>query len=48
MISCTSKCVYESDGLCTLDRAAAAGLPALGGAGIHFILGGGERLGARH
>ena len=37
MIPCTSKCVYQSDGLCTLDSAAAAGQPALGGACVHFI-----------
>lgn len=30
MIPCTSKCVYQSDGLCTLDSAAAVGQPALG------------------
>ena len=48
MIPCTSKCVYQSDGLCTLDSAASAGLPALGGACIHFIPQGGERLGSPH
>ena len=37
MIPCTSECVYQSDGLCTLDSAAAAGVPALGGACVHFI-----------
>ena len=37
MIPCISDCVYQSDGLCTLDSAAAAGVPALGGACVHFI-----------
>ena len=37
LIPCTSECVYQSDGLCTLDSAAAAGVPALGGACVHFI-----------
>lgn len=37
MIPCTSECAYQSDGLCTLDSAAAAGVPALGGACVHFI-----------
>ncbi len=37
MIPCTSECVYQSDGLCTLDSAAAAGVPALGSACVHFI-----------
>ena len=46
MIPCTSECVYQSDGLCTLDSAAAAGLPALGGACVHFIPA--ERLGSPH
>ena len=35
LIPCTSSCVYQSDGVCTLDSAAAAGVPALGGACIH-------------
>ena len=37
MIPCTSDCVYQTDGLCALDSAAAAGVPALGGACVHFI-----------
>lgn len=37
LIPCTSECVYQSDGLCTLDSAAAAGVPSLGGACVHFI-----------
>lgn len=37
MIPCTSDCIYQSDGVCTLDSAAAAGAPALGGACVHFI-----------
>lgn len=37
MIPCTSECVYQSDGLCTLDSAAAVGVPSLGGACVHFI-----------
>ena len=37
LIPCTSQCVYQQDGVCTLDSAAAAGLPALGGACVHFI-----------
>ena len=48
MIPCTSHCVYQSDGLCTLDSAASAGLPALGGACIHFIPRDGGRLGSPH
>ena len=48
LIPCTSNCVYQSDGLCTLDSAAAAGLPALGGACVHFIPAGGARLGSPH
>ena len=27
LIPCTSNCVYQTDGICTLDSAAAAGLP---------------------
>ena len=27
MIPCTSHCIYQSDGVCTLDSAAAAGMP---------------------
>ena len=46
MIPCTSECVYQSDGLCTLDSAAAAGVPALGGACIHFIPA--KQLGSPH
>ena len=37
LIPCTSQCVYQSDGVCTLDSAAAAGQPSLGGACIQFI-----------
>ena len=37
MIPCTSDCIYQSDGLCNLDSAAAAGFPSLGGACVHFI-----------
>ena len=37
LIPCTSQCVYQQDGVCTLDSAAAAGLPARGGAGVPFI-----------
>ena len=31
-MTCSSRCVYQSDGVCTLESAASAGLPALGGA----------------
>ena len=48
LIPCTSKCVYQSDGICTLDSAAAAGLPSLGGACIHFIPVDAARLGSPH
>ena len=48
LIPCTSQCVYQSDGICTLDSAAAAGLPALGGACVHFIPAGAARLGSPH
>lgn len=37
LIPCTSACLYQQDGTCTLDSAAAAGIPALGGACVHFI-----------
>lgn len=46
MIPCTSECVYQSEGLCRLDSAAAAGLPDLGGACVHFIPA--ARLGSPH
>lgn len=36
-IPCTSHCVYQRDGLCQLDCAAAAGLPHTGGGCVHFI-----------
>ena len=48
LIPCTSECVYQSEGLCTLDSAAAAGMPALGGACVHFIPRDGARLGSPH
>lgn len=48
LIPCTSKCVYQSDGICTLNSAAAAGLPSLGGACIHFIPADAARLGSPH
>ena len=48
LIPCTSQCVYQSDGICTLDSAAAAGQPALGGACIHFIPTDAKRLGSPH
>lgn len=48
LIPCTSKCVYQSDGVCTLDSAAAAGQPSLGGACIHFIPTDAKRLGSPH
>ena len=47
-IPCTSRCVYQQDGVCTLDSAAAAGLPALGGACVHFIPSDAGRLGSPH
>ena len=48
LIPCTSQCVYQSDGICTLDSAAAAGQPSLGGACIHFIPSDAKRLGSPH
>ena len=36
-IPCTSCCVYQRDGLCQLDCAAAAGLPHQDGGCVHFI-----------
>ncbi len=48
MIPCTSQCIYQSDGLCTLESAAAAGQPALGGACIHFIPQSAKRFGSPH
>ena len=48
LIPCTSECVYQSDGLCGLESAAAAGLPALGGACVHFIPADPGRLGSPH
>ena len=48
LIPCTSQCVYQQDGVCTLDSAAAAGLPALGGACVHFIPTDEGRLGSPH
>ncbi len=48
LIPCTSSCVYQSDGVCTLDSAAAAGVPALGGACVHFIPADAKRLGSPH
>ena len=48
LIPCTSNCIYQSDGVCTLDSAAAAGLPSLGGACIHFIPADAKKLGSPH
>ena len=48
LIPCTSACIYQSDGVCTLDSAAAAGVPALGGACVHFIPADARRLGSPH
>ena len=48
LIPCTSACIYQSDGVCTLDSAAAAGVPALGGACIHFIPSDAKQLGSPH
>ena len=48
LIPCTSACVYQQDGLCTLDSAAAAGTPSLGGACVHFIPTDEGRLGSPH
>ena len=36
-IACTSACVYQSDGCCTLERAAASGLPAGGNACVNYV-----------
>lgn len=46
-IPCTSACLYQSDGNCTLDSAAAVGLPS-DGACIHFIPSHPARLGSPH
>ncbi len=48
LIPCTSQCVYQQDGVCTLDSAAAAGVPSLGGACVHFIPANQGRLGSPH
>lgn len=48
LIPCTSACVYQADGVCTLDSAAAAGVPSLGGACVHFIPADARRLGSPH
>ena len=48
LIPCNSNCVYHVDGICPLDRHPAAGLPALGGACIHFIPSDAKRLGSPH
>lgn len=48
LIPCTSTCVYQQDGVCMLDSAAAAGQPSLGGACIHFIPSSAKRLGLPH
>ena len=47
-MTCSSRCVYQSDGVCTLESAASAGLPALGGACVHFIPTDAARLGSPH
>lgn len=36
-IPCTGKCIYESDGLCTLENVAAAGCPTKENGCAHFI-----------
>lgn len=36
-IPCTSRCVYQQDGTCGLERASAAGFPSTGDACVHFI-----------
>lgn len=48
LIPCTSDCIYQQDGICTLESAAAAGQPSLGGACIHFISADAKRLGSPH
>lgn len=48
LIPCANECVYQTDGLCALNSAAAAGLPALGGACIHFTPVDAARLGSPH
>lgn len=37
LIPCTSRCIYQKDGLCELDCAAVAGLPPADGGCVHFI-----------
>ncbi len=37
IIACTSDCVYQSDGYCTLDRALSCGLPSEADRCVNFI-----------
>lgn len=37
MIVCSIKCMYQTDGVCMLDRAASAGLPFHNDGCIHYI-----------
>ena len=48
LIPCDGRCVYQSDGLCTLRSAEAFGMPSLGGACIHFIPADAKQLGSPH
>ena len=37
LIACTSDCVYQQDGYCTLERAASCGLPDESESCVHFV-----------
>ena len=47
-IPCTSACIYQSEGVCSLESAAAVGMPSPGGACIHFIPAHPKRPGLPH
>ena len=36
-IPCTSHCIYQHDGICTLDCVSAAGIPGHGSDCVHYI-----------
>ncbi|WP_186564497.1 hypothetical protein [Lawsonibacter celer] len=37
LIACTSNCVYQQDGYCSLERAASRGLPSEQESCVHFV-----------
>lgn len=47
-IPCINECVYQMDGHCALSGNAVLGLPALGGACVHFIPEHAAQLGSPH